>query len=377
MNIPTDFPNSPVAEHATTLADTKRLSTLEKMGLMNSLPEEAFDRITRMAQAMTGEPVSLLSFVDNQRQSFKSRQGFDVAETPLTHSFCQYVVSSNAPLVVADATVHPTLRENGAVKDYDVVAYLGVPVHGPEGEVLGSLCSIGNQPKNWSERDLAALEDLANMVETELLLRRSLSDRELVLEELNHRIKNMFAVVGGLVRMTLRESESIEEVGEALEMRMEALARAHNLIVPISSGGQNTTGSVSLNDLLDTLVAPYVKGRPEKVAFTGAQVNLESRSATNFALLLSELVTNAVKYGALAGDVGQLAVSWEQSDTHLHLHWTERGVAASGESSKDIGFGSKLIRLSVLRLNGELDQTFDAAGFSGRLTVPLASLTEV
>ena len=91
--------------------------------------------------------------------------------TPLTHSFCQYVVASAEPLIVTDAREHPLLRDNRAVHDLGVVAYAGMPLTDENGTVLGSLCAIDTVPREWTDDELTALSDLADACSTELRLR--------------------------------------------------------------------------------------------------------------------------------------------------------------------------------------------------------------
>ena len=165
---------------AAALSAGPRLRALEKSGLMDTAPEEVFDRATRLASRVLGVPVGLLSLVDAERQFFKAQvglEGWAAAQrgTPLSHSFCQHVVASDAPLVVRDSRAEPLVRENLAVADLRVVAYLGVPVHSPDGEVLGSLCAISGEPQDWTRDDLANLQDIVSGVESEISVRFALA----------------------------------------------------------------------------------------------------------------------------------------------------------------------------------------------------------
>jgi len=161
--------------------DPERLKLLYTTELLDSPPEEAFDRLTRLATKILHTPVSLVSLVDVDRQFFKSSVGLSEPwsterETPLSHSFCQYVVERDAPLVVEDAREHELLRDNLAVPDLGVVAYAGMPLRLSTGEVLGSLCAIDSQPREWTAEELEALRDLATAVVTEIELRLALAE---------------------------------------------------------------------------------------------------------------------------------------------------------------------------------------------------------
>ncbi|MBP0443361.1 GAF domain-containing protein [Roseomonas sp. SSH11] len=159
------------------IRDPERLEALRRTGLLDTPPEEVFDRLTRLVCRLLGVPVALVSLVEAERQFFKSAVGLPEVwairrETPLSHSFCQHVVASGAPLMVQDAGRHPLVCDNLAIPDLGVVAYLGMPLTTPEGHVLGSLCAIDTVPRDWTTADAAALRDLAAMAVGEISMRR-------------------------------------------------------------------------------------------------------------------------------------------------------------------------------------------------------------
>ncbi|MBV9849400.1 MAG: SpoIIE family protein phosphatase [Armatimonadetes bacterium] len=158
------------------LTDPERLSALDDTDLLDSAPEPAFDRFTRLAGKLLHAPVVLVSLVTKNRQFFKSSVGLphpvaSVRETPLSHSFCQHVVQSGQPLIVADAREDPQLCENLAVADLNVRAYAGIPLTTADGHTLGSFCAIDMQPRAWTPEEVATLETLADAVLTEIELR--------------------------------------------------------------------------------------------------------------------------------------------------------------------------------------------------------------
>lgn len=160
------------------LDNPARLDALAESQLLDSLPEESFDRYTRIAAALLHADVSLISLVDSDRQFFKSQIGlpppYDTTrQTPLTHSFCQLVVQGGEPLIVEDARKDDRVSQNLAVRDLGVISYLGMPVTSQEGFLLGSLCTINSHPRVWSDADQHLLADLAGTVSTEIQLRQS------------------------------------------------------------------------------------------------------------------------------------------------------------------------------------------------------------
>jgi signal transduction histidine kinase len=156
--------------------ESVRLDVLRATSLLDSPAEEAFDRFTRLASKMLQAPVAMISLIDKDRQFFKSQVGLSEPlaterQTPLSHSFCQHIVATAKPLVVSDARKHPLLYDNPAIKDHNVIAYLGVPLQTPENQTLGSLCTIDAKPRKWSEEEVSILEDLGVAVMTEIQLR--------------------------------------------------------------------------------------------------------------------------------------------------------------------------------------------------------------
>lgn len=155
---------------AAALEDAARLADLTATGLMDSPPDAAFERVTRLVAALLSVPTALLSLVDQERQFFKSQIGLADPwarrrQTPLTHSFCQWVVSGSEPVSVDDARRHALLGQNLAVSDLGVIAYAGVPVRSLGGLALGSLCAIDARPRAWSANDEATLQHLARLAE--------------------------------------------------------------------------------------------------------------------------------------------------------------------------------------------------------------------
>jgi diguanylate cyclase (GGDEF)-like protein len=156
------------------LGDPRRLAALAESGLVDSPPEQAFDRVTRLVAETLHVPVALFTLVTDERQVYKSSIGVgDVHETPLSHSFCRHVVESGAPLEVVDARLHPKVRDNPAIGDYGIVAYLGMPLTTSDGVRLGALCAIDHEPRQWTGRDHGVLEDLAGAAMAEVELRRA------------------------------------------------------------------------------------------------------------------------------------------------------------------------------------------------------------
>lgn|GEM_PF-507081 len=159
------------------IQNPERLTALAESGLLDTQQSCGLDQLTLLTAKILSVPIALLSLVDHDRQFFKSHFGLSrelaaTRHTPLTHSFCQWVVSGNEELVIGDANVHPVLRSNLAIRDLGVIAYAGIPVIADNNQAIGSFCAIDLKPHNWSEEDLVLLRELAMVAQAQIIVDR-------------------------------------------------------------------------------------------------------------------------------------------------------------------------------------------------------------
>jgi GAF domain-containing protein len=160
-----------------------RLAALQRLGVLDTPAEAAFDRLTRMACRLLRAPIGLVSLVDRDRQFFKSCVGLpepiaSERQTPISHSFCKHVVESGKPLIVEDARANPLVQKNPAVELLGISAYAGIPLKTSDGHVIGSFCVIDSRPRTWTYEDVETLQDLASCVMHEVEGRKLLRDSE-------------------------------------------------------------------------------------------------------------------------------------------------------------------------------------------------------
>ena len=221
----------------------------------------------------------------------------------------------------------------------------------------------------WNEENaidgvLAAFVDVTQLVEAV----DAREHQRTLVNELNHRVRNMLQVVIGLTRQTAREGLSIEEFGRILTGRMRSLSQAYQLISKVE------WGDVDLAELAGQQLGPHLPS-PGRGRVEGPAVVLRPAGAVAMSLVLHELATNAMKYGALSGESGQVTASWAMQDDVLGpavgLRWEERGGPAVVAPTRE-GFGSLLIRRQVERaLRGRLELLYEPAGLVALITVPL------
>jgi PAS domain S-box-containing protein len=142
-----------------------RLSALDRLGLMDTAPEERFDRLTRIAASALNVPIAFVGYVDDRRQWFKSSIGLDASEVPIDASICRYVVDDGVPLVVDDATTDPRFGDVAAAAD--VRLYAGVPIADRDGTVVGTFCVCGPDVRHLEPQERALLEELAALAAEE------------------------------------------------------------------------------------------------------------------------------------------------------------------------------------------------------------------
>jgi diguanylate cyclase (GGDEF)-like protein len=160
--------------------EKKRLRELTTLCILDTLPEERFDRITRLAARAFRVPIALVSLVDRERQWFKSKQGLGATETGRNVSFCGHAILREGAFVVEDALLDERFTDNPlVVGEPRIRFYAGHPIHGPNGSRIGTLCVIDRQPREFGDDDRAALSDLAGMVDRELALLEGATTDEL------------------------------------------------------------------------------------------------------------------------------------------------------------------------------------------------------
>ena len=192
---------------------------------------------------------------------------------------------------------------------------------------------------------------------------------ELLAGEMSHRVKNLLTVAAGLAEITSRSTATTTDLVRELSQRLIALGRAHDLVRPLP-GGQGK--AALLGDLLSVLLAPY----DDLGAFSGRirvaveRVGVGEVTATSLALIIHELATNSLKYGALSAEAGTLDVSSTSNGKGISVIWMEQGGPEVTSDPKRTGFGSKLVERSVSRqLGGSIDYDWSSGGLTTTLRI--------
>lgn len=216
----------------------------------------------------------------------------------------------------------------------------------------------------------------AEKLSTEQALRRSQEHQEAMtkaeahqltlIEELNHRVKNMLTVVNAMARQTLASNPSPEVFSEKFIRRIDALGRTHSLL------SREQWGSVQMADIARESLEHYLVEDKKRVVLNGPPVALDPKTAVALGIVFHELATNAVKHGALSNFTGIVSVSWSFDDEQaVALQWQENGGPEVSPPSR-AGFGSRLIKLELTHeLNGEVELIYDRTGLKVTMQFPL------
>jgi GAF domain-containing protein/methylmalonyl-CoA mutase cobalamin-binding subunit len=201
----------PVQAPDSELGRPTRLRALERTNLLDTPPEEPFDRLAQLTAQLLDVPVVLMSIVDRRRQFFKAQVGLSeplaaTRQTPITHSFCQWVVTGDEALVVEDARRDLLLSANPATVEMGIVAYAGVPLRGEPDETIGSFCAVDTKPRRWDARELRALHDAANLAQGLTVLRQAERLPPLTLDE--------FRVMAGVAGRAVEAAMRLHEAGK-------------------------------------------------------------------------------------------------------------------------------------------------------------------
>lgn len=201
---------------------------------------------------------------------------------------------------------------------------------------------------------------------------------ELLFREMDHRIRNLFAVAGSVVTLSARSAESPNELVSIIRNRLDALSRAHALTIPKRlDRSVEAQQSTTLQSLIRTILSPYEEagGSARRIAVSGPDVPVSAALATSLALLLHEFATNAAKYGALSTPTGHIDIACTETGDVFSLTWTERGGPRIESEPANQGFGSQLAQATVVgRLGGEISREWNPDGLTIRVSVARPSL---
>lgn len=272
-------------------------------------------------------------------------------------------------VVIGDVTTDSRTRDHAeALLNIGIRVLVNVPIR-EHGRFDLVLFVHHDRPHAWTEWELTFVRTVADRTQAAIARARAEERRTVLLRELGHRLKNNLAMTQSIVQLTLRNAPDVETALTTLGDRLATLGRAHDLLIS-SPANVADLRSVFANALVG------LEGRDGRINVAGPNLELDSPASLALAMVLHELVTNAVKYGALSVPDGVVDVHWRVDEVEaaptLHLTWRERN-GPPVEPPKRVSLGTRLIRQTVRTdLGGEVDLDYSREGLTCTITAPLA-----
>lgn len=351
--------------------ESRRLDGVRRYEILDTPPEETFDRIVAITARRFDTPISAISIVDSDRIWFKSRYGLDVAALNRDLGLCATTVLGGEPRILSDARLDPVARTNPLVAgDFNLRFYAGAPLISPDGLNIGTLCAIDQKPHEVSEALVRDLQDMAAIVIDQLEMRRAaraaVAQEQLLAREVDHRVMNSLQLISGLLSVQSRRAGESAEARRQLEIaaaRVAAISRVHRHCY--STDREAGSGLAFIRrlcaDLADIFGCDMIVDGDDNAA---ALPDLQT-----IGVLINELVTNAVKYGA-----GGVAVAYRVDAHNQCIEVADNGPGLPGDFDPKAhsGLGMKVILSLTRQLKGEFcwENCADGHGARFRVTFP-------
>jgi len=369
------------------LLEKQALQTLASR--MADQPEKVLPDFVDLAMELTGGVSAGLSLYESDPSPgvFRWRYlrgalaPFEDATTPRNFSPCGVTLDRNGPVL----SNHPE-RFYDWISNADIIVpeVLLVPLYIGSSEPLGTLWIVAGKEGHFDSGDVRIATELAKfvgialrMIKAEQQLQRALELQETLTREMSHRIKNLFAVAEGMVRIGARATESKDELAQTLIGRFHALAGAHGLIRKSFSADPEGLRVSDLSALLRTIVSPHERegdGAP-RFKMNGPAVALGEQAINGMALVFHELATNSLKHGAAKVETGKVDINWSAEGDDLDVVWIERGGPMIHSGTPAFGYGSKLLNDTVVRqFRGKIEHDWAQSGLTVSIAIPLKQL---
>ncbi|MEO6290185.1 MAG: GAF domain-containing sensor histidine kinase [Ginsengibacter sp.] len=335
---------------------TSRLEALREYNILDTLSEQDYEDITQLAATICKTPISLITFIDKDRQWFKSHYGASVAETILEYSFCVHALNSpKEALVVEDSREDERFADNPMVTgDPYIIFYTGMPLLNPEGFALGSLCVIDHQPRKLSGEQLNALEILSKQVVTLLEMRKSniaLQKAKDELEIRNKELEQFASVVSHDIKSPLsgivmanqildeQFSQSLGREGtDVLDVSKRASEKIKALVDGILSyyKGSEQSGNVeqfNISEFFESIFSLLPADKKYNLEYPRDNANI-TMNKMQLEQVLSNLINNSIRYNDK--DVVEIKISFSEAPQQYFFSLTDNGIGIAKEDQERI-----------------------------------------
>lgn len=374
---------------AAELAAARHLQTISTLLIQEGDVEALYKRIVEAARELMRSDMASIQVLDRERDALQllANIGFDpqsevtwrwVARDDATS--CSAALKRKARIMITDTETCASIAGRPEVEQYrhaGIRAMQSTPLIARSGDLLGMISTHWRVPHEPSERDLRIFDvlarqaaDLIERKRAEDALQRRAEQLKLLLDELNHRVKNTLATVQSMAMQTLRNCRDTDDAGRRLESRLIALAQAHDILT------QESWEGAPLLSVVEAAVAAYRNPGIDRFEIKGPAVWVSPKQALALAMALHELATNAVKYGSLSNNSGFVTITWSVArldDIYtLQMNWTEAG-GPPVDPPLHRGFGSRLIERGLKHdLGGEVQLDFSSSGVHCVVNIPVS-----
>lgn len=348
--------------------EENRIKELYSYAILDSLIEDDYDNLVKMAASICEVPMSLITIVDKSRQWFKSCSGLDASETPRSISFCGHAINQpNSPLIVEDATKDERFHDNPLVVGGPGIRfYLGIPLVTENGFPLGTLCIADVKPRKISKNQLESLKMLAKQVMNLLVLRKSqlelkgqVDSNVILLKELHHRVKNNLQVISSLLRLQSNEltDEKLRAAFKDSQDRIISISKVHEILYK-SDSLQVVNLDEYIRSLTERIITNMNKNKQAislVVSTNGISLNLDT--VIPIGLILNEIITNSMKYAFVNSDCGEISIEFtelENESYKLGIGDDGIGIKGSFNDKHKSTLGVRLIKKLTQQLNGTI-----------------------
>lgn len=356
-------------------AETRRNGLLhlgERLRAVNTIPEvtsaaaEVVGRTLGIIRAGFGRVDGSGEFIDVERDW--AAEGH--ASTAGRHRLADYgdlagFVLRSEPVVISDVMTDTQFAlPTETLKGMGIRAMANMPVRDHEGTIALFFAHC-DKPREWTAEDLTFLRNAGDRVAASVARIDAEALQHVLNLELSHRMKNTLAMVQAIAKQTLRVVPDQAPV-DAFRLRLQALATAHEALL------HQSWTAAKMSDIVTNVLS--VLERIDRFSIAGPLVNIGARATLSLSLLLHELSTNAMKYGALSQPTGRVRVTWDVAGDELVLRWQETGGPPAAEPTQK-GFGSRLINMGLIGTGG-VDLRYLSTGFEAIFTAPLSQVQQ-
>ncbi|MBC7673864.1 MAG: GAF domain-containing sensor histidine kinase [Polaromonas sp.] len=346
--------------------DSQRLAMVESIGLLDTATEEPYDRISRIASRMMSAPIATVTLIDRDRQFYKACVGIPeplstTRETSLDYSFCKHTIALGTPLVIADTLLDARVAEIPSVTQFNVRAYAGVPLL-ISGQAVGTLCVMDLRPRSWTDLEVDTLIDLAATVMTEIKLRMTVGELEVMSEVagaaraeaeqanrakgeflamISHDLRTPLNAIGGYCDLlelgihgpvTDAQKDMLTRIKSA-EKHLESLITEVLTFSQLEAGTETITlTEVSVESVLrevQSLVRPQLDVKGLEFIYRNSDPSaLVLADEGKLKRIVLNLMTNAIKFTPRPG---QVSLAWREEGSRIVIAVQDTGVGIAAD----------------------------------------------